>query len=179
MGKIIAVGVLALFLVSGAYIGWYAIVTVPNEVVKLENRFKAQNQVVEEFYGKMFAILHQKAGVANEYKESFKEIYVPLIEGRYSNDGGALMKWIQEHNPQFDASLFKDIMVSIEAERNGFFIEQKKMTDLVLQHDNLRTVKPKAWFVNTEPLVYEPIQPAAAKKVIESREETDSDLNLF
>src|SRR5690606_5717075 len=106
-----------------------------NADVDLQNRFKAQSKVNEAFFDKMFKILQQKAGVASEYKESFKEIYQPLIEGRYSKDEGLLMKWIQESNPTFDASLFKDVMQSIEAERTGFFKEQEKLIDIKREHD--------------------------------------------
>jgi hypothetical protein len=51
-------------------------------------------------------------------------MYVPLIEGRYTHGGGQMMQWLKEHNPQFDFSLFKDLMTSIEALRDEFFHEQ-------------------------------------------------------
>lgn len=155
-------------------------ISVRNQAIQLENTFKAQDQVIEEFYGKMFAIFKQMAGISEEYKESFKEVYIPLIEGRYSQGDGSLMKWIQESNPTFDASIYKNLMSAVEGQREGFFIEQKKMTDIVLQHDNLRTLFPSSAVVgNREPLVYVPILPVDAKRVLETREETEEDLNLF
>ena len=48
-----------LLITAGSFM-LYVNVTLKGEVIKLENRFKAQNQVVEEYYGKMFAILQQK-----------------------------------------------------------------------------------------------------------------------
>ena len=68
--------------------------------------------------------------MTDEYKEAFREIYPQLIEGRYSQGDGSLMKWIQESNPNFDTSLYKDLMNSIEVERTYFAAEQKKMLDI-------------------------------------------------
>ena len=177
--KGLIIGILALIVVCGGIGIWY--VSLSNSEIQLRNTYKAQDQVIGEFYGKMFAILKQKAGVVDKYKESFGEIYEGLIAGRYSGDGeGLMMKWIQESNPQFDPGLFKDVMTSIEGQREGFFIEQKKMTDIVLQHDNLRMMFPSSIVVgNRDPLVYEPILPVDAKKVLETREETAEDLELF
>ena len=46
-----------------------------------------------------------QAGVATEYKNSFKEVYVELMDARYKHDEGAgqetLMKWITESTPQY------------------------------------------------------------------------------
>ena len=176
--KLLIVGgvILLTLLVGGGMFGYWAFITVPNEVARLENRLDTQKDVMDDYFNKMWTILNQKAGVASEYKNSFKEIYVPLIEGRYSKGDGSLMKWVTEHNPTFDASLYKDLMASIEAERNGFFIEQKKMRDLLLFHKDLRMVAPKAWFVNAEPYDYTPITAEGAKEAIETRVEKDTDL---
>lgn len=147
---------------------------VSNKEIRIRNRYAKQENVIESYYDKMFKILQQKAGVTTEYKESFKEVYVPLMEGR---KGGTLMKWIQESNPNFDPSLYQDLMNSIEAERNGFFVEQQKIMDIELMHDNLLQVAPTAWIVgDREPIDYVPITSAKAKEVRETREENDIDL---
>jgi hypothetical protein len=95
----------------------------------------------------MWEILQSKAGVATEYKEGFKEIYVPLIEGRYSKGDGTLMKWITESNPQFDPSLYKDLMTAIEGQRNGFFLEQTKLIDIDREHKTLRAMFPASLII--------------------------------
>ena len=57
------------------------------------------------------------------------------------------------------------------------------MTDIVMQHDNLRTLIPTSFVLSMFPkgdeLVYVPIIPVDAKKVLETREETAEDLKLF
>ena len=120
---------------------------VSNTEVKLKFRGEAQQTVCEAYFSNMWEILQTKAGVANEYKEGFKEIYVPLIEGRYSKGDGTLMKWITESNPQFDPSLYKDLMTSIEGQRNGFFLEQSKLIDIDREHKMIRTNFPTKWIV--------------------------------
>lgn len=122
--------VLLLFLMNIAYV---------KKQVTIYNKLVAQQEVCSTYFDKMFKVLKQKAQVSSEYSKNFKEIYIGIMEGRYS-DGSkdqTLMKWIQESNPQFDASLYKDLMVSIEFERNAFFEEQKVLIDLNMTYNNL------------------------------------------
>ena len=118
-------------------------VGVSNSEKTLRNGISAQQESTEVFYTKLWEILKSKAGVTSEYAEQFKEIQFGIMEGRYST-GGEMMKWIQEANPEFDASLYKDLMNSIEGERNGFFIEQKKLVDMQKQHRDMCVVFPKS-----------------------------------
>jgi len=119
---------------------------ISNSEKKLMLRGEAQQQVCEAFFSNMWEILQTKAGVANEYKEGFKEIYTPLIEGRYK-DNNLLMKWITESNPTFDPSLYKDLMVAIEGQRNAFFLEQQKLIDIDREHKTLKIVWPNSWII--------------------------------
>jgi hypothetical protein len=124
---------------------------ISNSEKKLKFRGEAQQVVCEAFFSNMWEILQTKAGVANEYKEGFKEIYVPLIEGRYSKGDGTLMKWITESNPTFDPSLYKDLMVAIEGQRNGFFLEQSKLIDIDREHKTLRALFPASLIIKNRP----------------------------
>jgi hypothetical protein len=136
------------FLISLGVVLTLAIVTViwavgiSNSEKKLKFRGEAQQAVCEAFFSNMWEILQTKAGVATEYKDAFTEIYPQLIEGRYSQGDGSLMKWITESNPNFDTSLYKDLMVAIESQRNGFFIEQSKLIDIDREHKTMRAVFP-------------------------------------
>ncbi len=141
-GFLITLGVVAA-LAIGAIL-WA--IGVSNNEKRLMLRGEAQQTVCEAFFSNMWEILQTKAGVANEYKEAFKEIYVPLIEGRY-NDDNLLMKWITESNPTFDPSLYKDLMVAIEAQRNGFFMEQSKLIDIDREHKTMRVVFPNSLII--------------------------------
>ncbi len=144
----------------------------------LVNKMEAQEQVIEAFFDKMWKILQQQAGVANEYKESFRSIYKDLMEGRYSGDNkGQMMLWIQEQNPQFDTKLFDKLMVSIEAQREGFFVEQKKIIAMVNEHKNMIELFPGSIVLGGRPVYkYEVISSAVAKQVMETRQEDNVDL---
>lgn len=149
-----------------------------NKEVKLRSSITAQKEVVEAFYDKLWKVISQKAQVAEQYKGAFKEIYPQLIEGRYGNEkGGTLMKWITESNPTFDVSLYKDLMLSIEAERAGFFMEQKRLVDLNNEHRIIRNTFPSSIFVGSRPDIEIVIVSSdATKKVIETGKENDIDL---
>ena len=134
------IGLVITVFVAGGLVAWG--VGVSNSERTLRNKIEAQQEASEIFYTKLWEILKSKAGVTSEYAEQFKEIQFGIMEGRYST-GGEMMKWIQEANPEFDASLYKDLMNSIEGERNGFFIEQKKLIDMQKQHKDMLVTFPK------------------------------------
>lgn len=154
-------------------------ISISNKEVKLRSTITAQKEVVESYFDKMWKVIEQKAQVANEYKVAFKEIYPALIEGRYGNEqGGTLMKWITESNPTFDVSLYKDLMKSIEAERAGFFMEQKRLIDLNNEHRIIRNTFPGSFFIGNRPdIEIKIISSSKTKAIIEQGEEND--INLF
>lgn len=146
-------------------------ISVSNSEIKLRSKIESQEQNIESFYDKMWKILQDKAEVSNQYKEAFKEIYPSLIEGRYGNErGGALMSWITEHNPEFKTELYIELTRSIEAERTGFFIEQKKMIDMVNQHRiMLKTFPNNILIGKRDPIVYVVISSDSTKDIMKSR----------
>ena len=141
---------LGVVMILGLSIGFWA-VGVSNDEVMIRNLANKQQESNEAFFGKVWQILHDQAGVTNEYKEAFKEIYIPLIEGRYSQGDGSLMKWIVEQNPQFNPDLYSTLMNSIEGQREGFFIEQQKLLDIDREHTNMRTTLFRKWIVGKRP----------------------------
>lgn len=126
-----------------------------NSEVSIRNQIAAQQTDIGNYYDKMWKILKQKAGVTDQYKNAFKDIYTGLITGRYSGSSkdGSLMKLIVESNPNFDVSLYKDLMNSIEIERTGFYNEQRTLIDLNREHENLLAMAPSSWFLSSAPHV--------------------------
>lgn len=172
----IIVTIVVLFTFSAIGFGMYF--SYNNSDVRLRNLAEAQRGNIENVYDRMWKILQQKAKVSDQYRDTFKEIYPKLIEGRYSQGDGTLMKWIQESNPQFDVSLYKDLMNSIEVERTVFSNEQKKMLDIVREHNNLIKTVPGRWLVtNDMEIDYTVISSTRSKAVMENG--TDDDIDLF
>jgi len=153
-------------------------ISIGNKEIDLRQQTIAQNKKCEAYFDKMWKILKQKAGVNDQYKEAFKEIYPKLVEGRYSNDSGTLMKWIQESNPDFDASLYKDLMKSIEIERTGFFNEQASLIDMQREHKTYLYKAPARWFLddNLKPVEIKVITSAETDRVYSTGQENNIDL---
>lgn len=177
MGKIIGVCIAVLVLLSGV-IGFSMYFSYNNQDAKFRAQAEAQRGKIEGVHDKMWKTLQQKAQVSNEYKDAFSEIYPALIEGRYSQGDGSLMKWITEANPTFDTSLYKDLMQSIELNREEFRKTQERMLDILREHNVLITTVPSKWFIkNKEPIEYTVISSTRSKVVMETG--LDDDVNLF
>ena len=87
------------------------------------------------------------------------------------------MKWITESNPTFDVSLYKDLMASIEAERAGFFMEQKRLVDLNNEHRIIRQTFPASIFIGgRSDIAITIVSSDATKKVMETGKENDIDI---
>ncbi len=175
MKKFLIIGISVLTIaVIAAIIG----ISASNKEIRLRSKITAQKQVCEGYYDKLWKVIQQKAQVADQYKDAFKDIYTQLIEGRYSNDkGGTLMKWITESNPAFDVSLYKDLISSIEAERSGFFMEQKKLIDLSNEHRILKSTFPSSIFIGGRadiPITI--VSSDATKQVMQTGEENDIEI---
>jgi hypothetical protein len=175
--KIVVIAFLTLFLGVGAAL-FIANIQIGNTEISLRKGTTAQEERCKAYFDKMWKIVNQKAQVADRYKDAFKEIYVPLIEGRYSQGDGSLMKWITEHNPQFDPSLYKDVMQSIEIERTGYFNEQSILIDKQREHEVYITQAPARWFLPStiEPVKITIVTSSATKDTYKTGEENDVEL---
>lgn len=150
--------------------------TYNNREIDLSTQITAQNKVIENYYDKMWKILKQKAGITEKYRDSFKDIYVGIMKGRYSDGGGEMMKWIQESNPQFDASLYKDLMNSVEVERTGFYNAQNRLIDMSREHTNLLRKAPSRWFIDAQPIPIRIITSDQTESVIKSGKDNNIEL---
>lgn len=151
--------------------------SVNNEEKQLRNLAEAQRGKIETQYDAMWKIIQQKAKVTDEYKESFKDIFVGIIDGRYSQGDGSLMKWIQESNPNFDSSMYKDLMATIDIKRTEFMNTQNRMLDIIREHKNLCMIAPKCWFVsNDSEIEYTIVSSTKSKATTQTGIEDDVEL---
>lgn len=158
---------------------WFSMsVSYQNKEARYVNQFKAENQKIEATYDNMWKEIQQIAEVTDNYKESFKEIYVQITDARYDKDNGVLMKWITESNPQFDVSQYEKLSNVIEVERKRFLNAQTKIIDIVREHNNMLDVIPSKWFLSgKEYLEYEVISSSITKDVMRTR--LDEDVHVF
>lgn len=170
--------IIVVLAILGILFGTY--ITYNNKYVSLKNLIAAKQLDIENNYDAMWKIISQQAQITNEYKNSFKEIYIGIMEGRYQNDNGkpgSLMNWIKEANPQFDSSLFKNLMVSVEANRKEFMNKQTQIIDMGREMDNLQSMFPSKFFVPQDKIEIKIITSTKAKRSLETG--VDDEVDLF
>lgn len=117
MNKTIAIILVGLVLGLGIFYFGMS-VSYQNQNIELKNKILAQQKSNEANFDKMYKVISQIAQVSEQYRETFKEVYPQLIEGRYGNEkGGSLMKWVTESNPTFDTRLYDRLATAIESNR--------------------------------------------------------------
>jgi len=177
IGRIIGFGVVAVIVL--AIVFWA--VGLSNTYNKKFVSGKAFQQNSEIVFDNTWKKIQQQAGVTTEYKEGFKEIYVELMDARYKNDAGAgqqtLMKWVTEANPEFDASLYKTLMNTIEGSRNEFTMEQKKLIDIDRELKSMKVTFPNSLVLsNKADLEIKLVTSAKTEHAFSTGEENDVEL---
>ena len=149
-----------------------------NKEIRLKNLVTAQVETRDANYDKTWKVISQQVQLTEKYADDFKEVYKGMLQGRYGENGSqAMWQWIKEQNPQLDASMYRNVQNTIEAQREQFFVEQKKLISMDREHKNLRETFPGSWFVGDRPGVeFNIITSAKTKQVAETGEENDVDL---
>ncbi len=174
MISLVGIGVLVVLalIVVGMYIKYN------NEEVSLRKEAEAQKGKVETVHDTMWKVIKQKAGVTEEYRDTFEKVFPEIISGRYSQGDGSTMKWIQESNPEFDTSLYKDLMQAIEVQRMYFNQAQTRMLDIIRQRETLLELIPAKFFIsNKSKIDYTIISSTSTKTVVQTG--IDDDVDLF
>ena len=151
--------------------------TYNNKEIYLRKEADAQRKKIESTHDKMWKVIKQKAEVSDKYRETFERVYPEIIAGRYS-DGSSAMKWIQEANPNFDTSLYNDLMQAIEIQRTHLHNAQTRMLDVIRERASLIESYPSRWFItNKSEIEYEVISSTKTHNVVETR--IDDDVDVF
>lgn len=142
-GLVIALAIIGVLIV-GAVIIIGMFVSIMNKNAGLVNQFKAQQIVNTTVHDNMWKTLQQKAGISDQAADKFGEVYEKIMDARYQGKDDVLVNWVQEQNPNFDMSLYKDLSQAVEAYRNEFKNVQTKLIDIKRENDNLRTMFPSS-----------------------------------
>ena len=151
--------------------------TYNNKEIYLRKEADAQRKKIESTHDQMWKVIKQKAEVSDKYRETFERVYPEIIAGRYS-DGSSAMKWIQEANPDFDTSLYNDLMQAIEIQRTHLHNAQSRMLDVIRERASLIESYPSRWFItNKSEIEYELISSTNTRTAVATH--TDDNIDLF
>lgn len=129
-----------------------------NREVALRKEAEAQEKAISTVRDTMWKTIKEKAGVSEKYRETFEKIYPEIISGRYQQEGSSTFKMIHESNPDFDTTLYKDLMQTIECQRTAFNNAQKRMLDIIRERETLLETLPQKFFIsNKSKIEYKPI----------------------
>jgi hypothetical protein len=175
--KYAVLGIIALF-VFGIFT---SIISTSNQEVDLRNRFKQKIDERTAFYDKMWKTISQKSQVALRNDSSFANNVNAIMAGR-KDAQGLFMKWVQESNPNANyetvSALYADLSRTIEGQRDGFFMEEKMIQSIVLEHDNIMGKFPSgvilSTFMGRTKLTYKPITSDITDEVIKTGKDNNT-----
>lgn len=100
-----------------------------------KNRIEAQEETRNLYFDKLYKVIAQRTQITNASSEQQKELVEALVQGR----AGGFVRLIQESNPEsaFSRQQFDTLANSVEAQREGFFREQKELVDMVKVNEDL------------------------------------------
>jgi len=167
---------LAMF-VMGVVIYGVMTISYSNNEIDLREQIEAQQDNSKVTFDNTWKIIKQQAQVTDKGKDAFKEIYAEIMDKRYDGGADAFMLWVHEHNPQFDMSMYENLMRSIEAQRKAFEVEQKALIDLKREHDALLQKFPGSWFIgDREPIEIQLVTSDKTEDTFNTGKENNVDL---
>lgn len=160
--------VIVMFVVGSNFVGF------SNTEIEIHTTFDQKIKERTAFYDKMYKIIAQQSQIAVKNDESFKENVNAIMENR-KDSPQLFMKWVTESNPNANynevSELYKTLSRSVEAQREGFFVQEKVLMDVERQHKNLIQKFPGSfynYFLDRKAVKYEPIQSSLTQGVMKT-----------
>jgi hypothetical protein len=174
--KVLLVAFVA-FVFAGLLAFFFTRLSYTQREIALRTTIVAQNKDNENVFDAMWKTIHQQAGVAEKYKDAFMKVYPQIISGRYQGGGDTLMKWIVEHNPTFDTSLYAQLMDNIQSLRREFMDRQTLLIDKNREYEKFRQDPYTKFFIGEKPaLKIVVITSTRTEKVFQSGKDDDVEL---
>lgn len=173
------ISIIAILSVILVYVG-SSFISINNADKTLRNTFTQKMSERTTFYDKMWKIISQKSQIAVKNDSSFRNNIQIIMSGR--KDGDAIMwKWVTETNPNANynevSALYQDLSRTIEAERNGFFEQEKVLQSVKQQHDQIVDMFPGSVIMSIlgrSKIDYTPITSDVTEQVIKTGKDNNT-----
>lgn len=159
-------------------------VSFSNTEIDLRTTFEQKIDERTTFYDKMYKVVSQQTQIAVKNDDSFRQNIDIIMQGRKDAEG-IFMKWITEVNPNAEfgqvSALYRDLARSVEAQREGFFNQEKVLQDVVRQHKMHIQKFPNSIynaFFGREALEYIPIQSSYTEEIMRTGKDDNVKLDL-
>ena len=173
----IAISSIVVIMIVGSFLSF------SNGEIDLKNRFTQKMTERTAFYDKMWKTISQKSQIALKNDSSFYRNVNAIMQNR-KDAGDLFMKWVQESNPNANydqvSALYQDLSRSVEGQRDEFFMEEKMIQNVVMEHNNLIEKFPGSlWnsFLGRKHLEYKPITSDRTDEVMSTGK--DNDVKVF
>ena len=178
MDKLIGFIVAGIVLVTLVLTWLFMSIGANNAYTDLETRAKARQDVSKITFDNTWKIIQGQSQVATKERESFREVFVELMNARTSQDGGLLMKWSKEAQIPLSSDLYKNLQNTIESQRNKFTNAQKDLIDIKREADKLKNTFPSSMFLGGRKVIE--IELVTSTKTEETfKTGKEDDVNVF
>ena len=117
-----------------------------NQEINLKKKIEAKQDENKAIFDNTWKKIKQATNVTDKYKEGFAEVLKAYTSGREVESEQLLVNWTKEAVPNFDSSLYKQLMNIIVSSRDDFTLNQKQLIDLNREHDVLLETFPNNLF---------------------------------
>ena len=143
---IIIVVLLALCLIPIGIAAWVLSVYYNKQEKKLRDEAEAHRKILDGTYDRIWNNIKQRAGIKEEFRRSFNDIYPDLLDQSINNE--VFVDWILECNPDFDPNEYVPLLENIALDRQKFISHQSRMLSLIKEHRILVSGIPAKWLIH-------------------------------
>jgi hypothetical protein len=143
-GVIVAfVGLIASILIAAVYA-----LSIYNDQASLQNHYDMKLKDNQSEFDNMWKKISQACQIADNKKESFKEIYAAWATSSTPQDGGKMMLWLKQVSPDVKGlDVYDNVMNIMTGSRDSFTMRQKELVSIAeIANGNLVTM-PRGFFL--------------------------------
>jgi hypothetical protein len=138
--------------------------------VEYHNLYSADSAKIENRVYTMWNIIRDKYSIKEDYYEEFRQIAKVHTDAFRQN--GAVAWWIQTNFQQLDASVYLEVMASIESERLAMENSQNNILNVCKFHNDLITKRISCWFIaDKTPLTWRVISSDETREIMKNRKD--------